>query len=69
MYYLKKREKKMALINIEYARAENLTAEEKKELGITVDSGLIAIETSNPEIKDKGVVVENYVDYLLNLGN
>ncbi len=59
----------MVLINIKYARAENLTDAEKKELGITINNGLVAIETTNPIPKDKGVVVDSYVDYLLSLGN
>ena len=60
----------MALINVRYVSAESLTEEEKVELDVVgVEKGLIAIKTTNPEIKHKGVKIPNddYVTYLQNL--
>lgn len=59
----------MVLIDIKYVRAENLTATEKAELGIEKSEGLIAIETTNPDLKHKGKVVTDYVEHLLSLGD
>jgi hypothetical protein len=59
----------MALIDVKYVRAENLTNEERKELEIEAKIGLVAIETTNPDLKRKGIVIDNYVDYLLGLAD
>jgi len=59
----------MVLIDVKYVRAENLTKNEREELGINIDRGLIAIETTNPNLKRKGIVITNYVDHLLSLGD
>jgi len=58
---------KMALIDVKYVKAESLTSSERAELGVTIEKGLVAIETTNPELKRKGVVVEDYVEHLLSL--
>lgn len=58
----------MALIDVKYVRAENLTSAAKKELGVKVATGLIAIETTNPTLKRKGILIKNYVENLLSLG-
>jgi hypothetical protein len=54
---------------VKYVRAENLTNEERKELEIEAKIGLVAIETTNPDLKRKGIVIDNYVDYLLGLAD
>lgn len=58
----------MTLIDVKYVRAEQLTIQEKKELGIPrVESGLVAIHTTNPNLKRVGILIENYSDYLHSL--
>ncbi|MDP1694495.1 MAG: hypothetical protein Q8L34_03060 [Candidatus Woesearchaeota archaeon] len=59
----------MAIIDVKYVKASNLSAEEKKELGITVPEGLVAIQTTNPTLKRTAIVVDNYVEHLLSLGD
>ena len=59
----------MGLIDVKYMMAEGMTAEERKELDITTDTGLIAVETTNSDLKVKGVEVKSYVERLLNLGD
>ena len=64
----------MKLIDVKYTRAERLTADEKRELGIDpkIKSGLIAIEileniekTDSPKnIIRRGVVIDSYTKYL-----
>lgn len=59
----------MTLKNVQYAYAEDMTPEEKTELSITAKEGLIAIETRNPEIKRKAVLLKDgFVPYLWELG-
>ncbi|MEK6867571.1 MAG: hypothetical protein AABX98_01995 [Nanoarchaeota archaeon] len=49
--------------------SEDLTPEEREELQIRSETGLIAIETSNPTLNVKGVEVIDYVENLLNLSD
>jgi predicted ATP-dependent serine protease len=68
----------MKLIDVKYTRAERLTADEKRELGIDprIRSGLIAIEileniekTDSPKnIIRRGVVIDSYYQYLIRKG-
>jgi hypothetical protein len=68
----------MKLIDVKYTRAERLTADEKRELGIDpkTRSGLIAIEileniekTNSPKnIIRRGVVIDSYYQYLMERG-
>lgn len=57
----------MTLRNVNWGRAENMTPEERRELGINVDKGLVAIETHNSEYRQKGVVVDSVLEYLWSL--
>ncbi len=57
----------MGLIDVKYVLAENLTQEERTEIGIDVAVGLVAIETTNPILKHQGRVIKNYVEHLLSL--
>ena len=59
----------MGLIDVKYMMAEDLTSEEREELKIKSETGLVAIETSNPTLNVKGVEVEDYVENLLSLGD
>jgi hypothetical protein len=58
----------MALIDVKYVMAEDLTEQDRKELNINVDNGLIAIESTNPTLSVKGTIIKDYVENLLNLG-
>ena len=58
----------MGLIDVKYIRAENLTKTERETLGIDVVEGLVAVETTNPELKHRGVVIKDYVENLLSAG-
>lgn len=51
----------MTIRNVNWARAEEMTPEDRKELGITAESGLVAIETHNEKYTQKGVAVESGV--------
>ncbi|MEK6920354.1 MAG: hypothetical protein AABX82_00610 [Nanoarchaeota archaeon] len=59
----------MGLIDVKYIMSEDLTPEEREELQIRSETGLIAIETSNPTLNVKGVEVIDYVENLLNLSD
>jgi len=59
----------MTLKHARLARAENLSPEIRKEIGI--QEGLIIIETRNPELKEKIIALGDggIRDYLLTLGD
>lgn len=59
----------MALKNVTYVRAKDMTKEQKQELQIeeSINGGLIAIESHNPEYRRKAVVIKKgLVNYVLN---
>ncbi len=57
----------MTLRNVNYVRVKNLTPEQKIEMGIKVQGGIVAIETHNEEYKQKiKVLSKGLVNYILN---
>ena len=62
-------ELKMTLKSLKLARAEDLDEETREAHGLP-DSGLIAIETRNPELKEKFISLsEGMSNYLRSLGD
>ena len=58
----------MTLKNVQYMYAENLSPEEKGKLGISVDEGLVAIETRASKLKRKPIQLKKgIVEYLWSL--
>lgn len=57
----------MTLRNVNYVRVKNLSNEQKAEMNIKVEGGLVAIETHNEEYNQKiKVLKKGIVNYILN---
>ena len=59
---------KMVLRNVSYVKAQDMDSEQRKELDIKVDRGLIAIETHNQNYETKAIIIQkgelaNYIIY------
>lgn len=58
----------MALKSVNLTRAELLTEEQRGRLGISATSGLVIIETRNPDLKIVGVEAASYTEYMQAIG-
>jgi len=58
----------MTLKSISLTRAELLTQAQKDQLGVQADTGLVIIETRNPNLRVVGQTAMNYVEYMRSLG-
>lgn len=58
----------MTIRNVNWARAEDISAEDRVSLGITAEEGLVAIETHNSDYEQKGTAVGSGVlEYIWSL--
>ena len=48
----------MVLRSAVAVRVENMTTEQRKKMGISVDHGLAVIETHNPKLKRKAILLK-----------
>ncbi|HIG93715.1 TPA: hypothetical protein HA242_04585 [Candidatus Woesearchaeota archaeon] len=56
----------MGLKSVQMVRIQDMTLEQKKELGVVAEKGLVAIETHNSEYTTKAVTITNgIVNYIL----
>ena len=56
----------MVLKNVSYIKIEEMDTEQRKELSITQENGLVAIETHNSDYTTKAVVIgDSIIDYIL----
>lgn len=58
----------MSLKNVQYTYAEDLSQEEKKEWGINIPSGLVALETTASKLERKPKILKKGIlEYLWSL--